>query len=429
MKLFRRIADSPAILVAASAVFLGALFSALFPVSNYLQNASTSVVENFYLMGLLMLTVCLSAAAFGLLLIRLIWGPAPEEPERRVQFADAAEAAAADAAAEMRGLRVTGTKRVVVLLTVLAGISILADQLGGGVLLTDTRAVRVLTLLRSTAGQDRADAVNDAVLLVGDVRVQDALKRILTQPGEAREWAAYAAGVRKDEALEDDLLGLLRSGNDRERAAAAVALARMGDERLIVPAAQAYTEMKTLRGDILKAFGMLGRRVTMEKRNIEAAGNFLAGILSNPAETVKIKQSAVWAAGNFNAPEALLPIESMLHGGADTATMCIGLEALGKIGSASSSPKLVAALHKFNKSSECPEVVYKDFSGHEVLICSRINIIERLLHEIAHIGDRSARPEILKLSNDNSFSPSVRRLAAEIAFQMKYKPVAPISKQ
>jgi HEAT repeat protein len=286
--------------------------------------------------------------------------------------------------------------------------------------------VRVLTLLRSQKGQDRADAVHDAVMLVGDKRVEDALKHILTTKGEAREWAAYAAGVRKDTDLGDALVALLERGTDRERSAAATALARMGDERLIPASISAYGAMKDLKNDILKALGMLGRRKYMQDKNIKAAGKFLADIIQSPATQVKPRQLAIWAAGNFNAPEALLPIEELLHGGADTATMCMGLEALGKIGSASSSPKLVAALYKFNKDAECPEMVYADFAKHEVLICSHINVIERLLHEIAHIGDRSARSDMLKISKDPAFSAAAQGLAAEIAFQMKYKPVEPI---
>ena len=49
-----------------------------------------------------------------------------------------------------------------------------------------------------------------------------------------------------------------------------------------------------------------------------------------------------------------------------------------------------------------------------------MNVVERMLHEIAHIGDRRARPAMEKLSEDPSFSKQVRGLAGEIAFQMKY---------
>ncbi len=416
----RRITSSASILGAASVVSLLGLILAAFPISSFLRETSQSVVENFYLMGVLMLLVLLSSAALGFFVIRLVWGPERETAARDGDSADLSEAE------EMRGMRVTGTKKILVLIVMLAATTVLADQLGKGVLLTDTRAVRVLTLLRSPKGQDRADAVNDAVMLVGDKRVTDALGRILTTQGEAREWAAYAAGIRKDKSLGDALVNLLRTGTDRERSAAAVASARMGDERLIDAGIAAYGEMKTLKNDILKAFGMLGRRDTMQKRNLEAAGKFLNGLIQSMWLDIKPKQLAMWAAGNFNAPEALSSIERVLQGGTDTATLCIGLEALGKIGSASTSPKLIAAMHKFAKDAECPEVVYSDFTGHEVLICTHINLMERLLHEIAHIGDRASRPDVLKISKDPSFSPAVQALAAEIAFQMKYKPAEPI---
>jgi hypothetical protein len=416
--IFRRITSSAAILSAASAVFVSGLCAAVFPVSEYMLTSSASVIENFYLLGLVMMLVVLASASLGFLVIRLIWGPNIDASFRE----DDAEI---DEVAKMRGMRATGTKKAAVLIFALIAVSVLADRLGGGVLLTDTRAVRVLTLLRSPEGQDRADAVHDAVMLAGDKRVQDSLKHILTTKGEAREWAAYAAGVRNDTELSDALVGLLRFGTDRERAAAAVALARMGDEQLIEFGRDAYARMASLKNDVLKAFGMLGRRKSMLDSSLEKAGQFLTDIIKSPDSDTKTKQLAIWAAGNFNAPEALLPIEEMLHSGTDTALMCIGLEALGKIGSASTAPKLVEALYTFDKKAQCPEVVYADFTRHEVLICTRINIIERLLHEIAHIGDRSVKKDVLKVSKDPSFSPAAQALAAEIAFQMKYKPVEP----
>lgn len=419
--IFRRITSSAAILSAASAIFIGGLCAALFPAAEYMLTSSASVIENFYLLGGLMTLVILASASVGFLLIRLIWGPNVDAPVRE----DDTEL---DEIAKMRGMRATGTKKAAVLIFALTAVSILADRLGNGVLLTDTRAVRVLTLLRSPKGRDRADAVHDAVMLAGDKRVQDSLKHILTTKGEAREWAAYAAGVRNDMPLSDALVGLLRLGTDRERAAAAVALARLGDERLIEFGVSAYDQTGSLKKDILKALGMLGRRKSMRDGSIQSAGQFLAEIIKSSDADEKTKQLAIWAAGNFNAPEALLPIEELLHSGTNTASMCIGLEALGKIGAASTAPKLVEALYKFDKKAQCPEVVYADFTGHEVLICTRINIIERLLHEIAHIGDRGVKRDILKISKDPAFSPAAQALAAEIAFQMKYKPVEPPSK-
>ncbi len=421
----QRLTDSIAALTAVSAVSMGFSLAIVHPISTHILNESQSVTENLYLTGILMLAVILSSAAIGFLVIRLIWGP--QIPHKASSKNDPEDL---DEAAEMRAMKSTGTKRVVVLILTLAIVTIIFDYVGNGVLISDVRAVRVLTMLRSTSGQDRADAVHEAIIIVSDSRVKDALKHIITTPGEAREWAAYAIGARNDKELADDLASLLRSGNDREKSAAAVALARMGDERLIEIGIKAFNTMsEKYKIDIMKALGMLGKRHYMQKANLQTAGVFLATMINDKSTEKKMKQLAIWAAGNFEAPETLKSIEELLEKGTDTASMCIGLEALGKIGAESSSPKLLEALYKFDKSIQCPEIVVADFTGHEVLICSRINIIERLLHEIAHIGDRRAREELQKISKDPAFTPAAQGLASEIVFQMKYKPVEPIPEQ
>jgi hypothetical protein len=229
--------------------------------------------------------------------------------------------------------------------------------------------------------------------------------------------------MRNDKQTRDALVSLMTSGDERERAAAAAALARLGDERLISHAEKAFRSAETLKGDIVKAMGMLGYRDYITKEGLKTAGTFLGGLLTDPAvrRDPVLLRLVVWAVGRFRAPEGLLDIEKLLESGVDNATMCTGLVAIGRIGSASSSPKLVEAVWKFDKTLSCQEVVYADFTGHEVLITERVNLIERLLHEIASIGDRRARPAMEKLSKDTAFSETVRSLATEIAFQMKYK--------
>ena len=413
----RRLSSSVPVLLAASAVLTGGLLGAIFPASAYVIHTSSSIVANFYVIGGLMLLVILASAAQGFLWIRLIWGPGvASDLGKPVGDED-------DDLKEVRAMRVTGTKKAAVLLISLALNTAVFDYLGHGVLVSDTRAIRVMTLLRSADGQDRADAVNDAIILVGDKRVASALKRVIDTPGQGREWAVYAAGVRNDQPLADSVVHLLKTGNERERAAAAVALARMKDHRLVQYASEAWSKMGALRGDLVKALGTLGRTPTMSERDLKTAGEFLASLLEDRSLGKELRRVVIWAIGRFNAPEGLLAIERLLESSADTATMCAGLEAVGRIGSASSSPRLVKAIYTFDKSTQCPETTFKDFTGDEVLITERMNIIEHLLRDIARIGDRRARPEMEKLAKDQSFSQSVRSLAGEIAFQMKYKPV------
>lgn len=424
MKL-KEIQNSLPVLFGLSLLSLGLTVAATIPSAAFIVERSDAIVTNFYITGLIMLLLLLSSGAMSCLLIRLIWGPAIE-PKKRPIIEDEPAEEQLDEATAMRGMRATGTKKIVVFMAVLTVNATIFDILGKGILVSDTRAIKVMTLLRSDDGQNRADAVTDSIILLGDPRIEAALRQVIEQPGAAREWAAYAAGIRHDEKSADSINSLLKSGNDRERSAAASALARLGDDRLIQGAPTAYNQMKTLKGDIIKALGMLGYSEKSAKDDMTTAGSFLAQLLNDGAtrNDEELLQLVIWAAGRFRAPESLLTIEEILQSGVSNSVMCIGLEAIGRIGSASSSPKLLEAIPKFRDDNPaCPEVVYADFTGHEVLISNRMTIVERLLHEIAHIGDRRARSTIVKISKDNRYSQAVRSLAAEIAFQMKYKAV------
>lgn len=417
---FKAATGSIPILLGLTALLTGGLAIAIFPGSEYVTRHSVSIVSNFYVTGGLMLLVTLASGAQGLLLIRLIWGPAVASSLLHEPGDEEADLV------EVRAMKVTGTKKVVILLIMIALNALVFNWIGEGIFITDTRAVRVLTLLRSTDGQDRADAVNDAIFLVGDNRVTEALGHVLDAEGAAREWAAYAAGARHDKSLSDSLVRLLKTGNARERSASATALARLEDDRLISLVPEAYPRMGKLKGDLIKALGLLGRRPTMMNKDLEIAGEFLKERLDDPSLSKEVRRVVIWSIGRFNAPEGLASVEALLEKGTDNGTLCTGLETIGRIGSASSSPKLVEAVYKIDRNAQCPEIVYKDFAGDETLICTRTSITERLLQEIARIGDRRARPAMEKLAKDKSFSSHIRSAAADIAFQMKYKPVEPL---
>jgi HEAT repeat protein len=354
-----------------------------------------------------------------LLAIRLIWGANAVWGFKPFQNDDDDDADLI----EMRALKATNTKKALVLFVLVAANIILFDNIGQGFLFSDTRTYRVTTLLRSPDGQDRADAVHESILLIGDPRVTDALKRVIDKPGQAREWAAYAVGIRGDVTVSDSLALLLRTGNPREKAASAMALARLGDERLISIARDAYPHANDLKGDLVKALGMLGQltfsRISDENRL--AAGTFLANLLESENPSDETTQVTIWALGQFEAPEGLATIEKIVQTTSDTATLCTGIEALGKIGSQDTSPKLIKMIYKVDKNARCPEAVYKDFAKDEVLLSSSLNLVERLLYEIGRIGDPHAQSEMEKLGRDTGFPKNIRRLAGEIGFRMRRK--------
>ena len=53
-----------------------------------------------------------------------------------------------------------------------------------------------------------------------------------------------------------------------------------------------------------------------------------------------------------------------------------------------------------------------------LLVCGGINLIERIVREIASIGDCQSR-----LTENEAHTETVRKLAAEIAYQMRFAPV------
>jgi hypothetical protein len=415
----RQISETFPFLIGISALLAGITTLCITPASRYIIERSTSIENNFFLLGGVMILVMIASSVQTLLAIRLIWGANAVWGFRPSQNADDDDADMV----EMRALKATNTKKALILFVLVAANIILFDWMGRGFLFSDTRTYRVTTLLRSPDGQDRADAVHEAILLIGDPRVAASLKNVIDKPGQAREWAAYAVGIRVDVSLGDSLARLLRTGNPRERAASSMALARLGDERLIGIAQEAYPHSNDLKGDLVKALGMLGQltfsRISDENRL--AAGTFLAGLLESGNQRVETTRVTIWALGQFEASQGLVAIENIVQTTRDTATLCTGIEALGKIGFQDTSPKLIELIYQVDKNARCPEAVYKDFAEDEVLLCSGMNLVARLLYEIGRIGDPRAQSDMEKLQWDTAFPKNIRRLAGEIGFRMKHK--------
>jgi HEAT repeat protein len=409
--------SSVPVLLGATLVLLTGSVGAIFPVADYIGNESLSTTTNFYLIGAVMFGVALASAAEAMLVVRLIWG------RGAVSGTSGRKVAEGEVETEVRSLKVTGTKKGLIFFVALAANILIVDQLGGGVLVTRTRHHHVLTQLRTTDAAARQEAADDAIQLVGDPQIAEALGRVIEAPGPAREWAAWSAGVRGDKGLKDHLAELLRTGKPRERAAAALSLARLEDPRLLRLVIDAFPGAGDVRTDLLIAVGMLGKRDKVTgAADLAEAGVFVAqqlesGELGNEATLV-----AIWALGQLEAPEGLPYLKTLMAKGVGVEAQCTALEALGQIGSAESSDWLVAMIDKADKSARCPEVVARDFTGHEVLVCGGINLVERIVREIANIGDRQARPVMERLANDESHSKTVRKMAAEIAFQMRYIP-------
>ncbi len=415
MNKYQQLTGSIKVLVGVSVALMILMIVAVMRIADFVADRSLSVNDNFLLVGGFMVFVLLVSLIELLLVKRVVWGTA------MVSGATARLGVDDEMKAEVRSMRATGAKLGLILTTLLVINILLFDSVGRGVLVLNTRVYWVLTLLRSPNGADREEAVPSAIMLIGNEKVARALGRTIEQPGEARHWAAYAAGVRNDVTLIDPLKRLMRSGTPIERAAAGVALSRMAESNWLNDLPTAYQEAGKHRNDFLKAVGYLGKKRIPSEEDRRTASTFLLSLLTDDKldrETIRL---AVWALGKLESPLAYGPIEQLLERGTDVGTMCTGLEALGRIGSDTSSKKMMAMVYTVDRETRCPDLVYRDFSGQEVLLCGGLNLVQRLLRETARIGDRSVKPTMDKIAEDESFSKGVRSMAREIAFQMKYK--------
>ncbi|MBN2341351.1 MAG: HEAT repeat domain-containing protein [Deltaproteobacteria bacterium] len=429
MNKLKSLLNSKIFLTVLSIVFTGVATVLIFPVSNFIAHRSLDVVTNFYMVAGFMFLLAMTAGVQTFLLVTLIWGKNfLTEKEKRKHEPSAEDLNEIDFS--MRSMKVTGAKKSFIFIAILALNIFAFDYAGQGILVTGSKRYHVLTRLRSPDGQQRADAVPGAIQLVGDQEVESALRRILETPGEAREWAVYAAGVRRDKKLKNPIAALLRTGDERERAAAAVALARMEDPRLIRLVIDAWPKFGKLQSDALIALGMIGKKrignsqdiLLFSDAELHEVGQFLVQLLESRKLDKVLTRLAIWCLNRFESPEGLPYLESLLSTQTDTQTLCVALEALGNIGAADSSPKMVAFIPKADKKAQCNELVAHDFTGKQVLLCNNSNLVARIIYEIAHIGDYRAVPEMSRVAENPAYQKSIRNLAKEFVFKMQYQP-------
>lgn len=421
MKNLKSLLNSKLFLFLLSIGFTIVAVLVIVPISTFISQKSLNVVSNFYLAASFMLLLAIASIAQALLIVRLIWGSSFVDTRQRRLKENELDFS-------MRNMKATGAKKSFVFGIVLAVNIIAFDYVSGGVLVTGSKRYHVLTRLRSIDGQQRADAVPGAIQLTGDKEVASALRRILEQPGEAREWAIYAAGIRRDRNLNNPIANLLRTGNARERAAAAVALARLEDPRLIRLVIDAWPHFGKLKSDALIALGMVGKKRLGKKvllfsdAELQEVGRFLSDQLKTRKLDKELTRLAIWCLNKFESPQGLPELENLLSIQTDLQTLCVTLEALGNIGAADTSPKLVEFIQEVDKSAHCKEMIATDFTGKQVLLCSSSNLVARIIFEIGHIGDSRAVPAISRLAENPEFKESIRNLAKEFVFKMQYRP-------
>ncbi|MBN2802208.1 MAG: hypothetical protein JXR91_03845 [Deltaproteobacteria bacterium] len=417
MKSIKSILNSAMFLSIGSAIGLILSLIIIFPVADFIAHKSVSVVDNFYMTGAFMFLLALSSGVQGFLVIKIIWGDKKGKSKKKRAKDDD------DIYLSMRSMKVTGAKKSFVFGILLAVNIFSFDLIGSGVLVTKSYRYNVMSKLRSNDAQLIADASNGAIQLARDEDIAVMLGDIIDKKGPSAEWAAYAAGIRRDKNLTGLLKKMMLEGTPRQRAGAVIALARFEDPDLVKLSVEVWPQMDKYKSDLLIALAMVGKKqnkngYVFSDRDISLAGDFLVARLESKELTAEETKIAIFALNKFESPEALPYLEALLTPKTDTETLCIAIEALGNIGAADSSPELVSFIEKADKNASCTEMVVKDFAGDQLLICRNSNLIARLLFEIGHIGDYRAVSGIAKVAADKSYSESIRKMAQEFVSQM-----------
>ena len=400
-------------LIPAAAVSLVGSIFAILPAAQFVALQSQSVERNFLVVGSCMLLIILSASLQTALLRTLIWGRPSQQLEEENEEGDALR---------VRSMGLTGTKLAFVFTAVAAANVLMLDVVGSGILILKTREYYTLTLLRSPKPEDRYRAVDKALYLTGDKTITRALVEVITEPGPAREWAAYALGARLDKDAGAALHGLLKSGTPVEQASAALALARLKDPELVPLVIDAYDGAGEYKSDLVSAVGMLSRTIAFDQQYADDAAAFFAKKQAEETDSTS-RPLLIWTLGELRSAAGVAAVESWLAPGTAPEELCTALNALGKIGAADSSPKILELIYQVDRDIRCPELVHRDFAGHETLICEGVSLPIRILYDVASIGDRRAVSTLSRIASDQSFSERARSIARQIATQMRATPL------
>lgn len=406
------------VLVSAAALGLAAEVALLFPLSRFIRERSTDIAHNFQLTMGFTLLVGLVSAIWLALIIRLLWGAEalwqrPRAPHGTLELEE-------DVFAGARRYRATTTKKALIFVVVVVVQLISLDFVGQGALVRETRVNMILTGLRSPNGLDRERVLDDAVLVGAHPLVTAALGQVMIEPGPARQWAAWAAGARRDRVLEPQLLSLMHSGNPDEVAASAIALSHIGALSLIPAAAEALQSAQQRRGDILVAIGELGkRRFEDAPQEREAVGELLRSLYENPGAPPTERLLVIWAIGRLEIAQMLPALEGLLIPSTDTTTLCVASSALANIGAADTSPVMISLCWGIGLPPSCPQLIYQDYSGREVLLSEEKPVQVRLLTDVALIGDRRAIPDLERMASSPLIHERAQGVAKEIAYAMR----------
>jgi hypothetical protein len=415
-RLRERLVSLP-LLVGVSIAGLACEMAAVYPLSRFIRESSTDIVVNFQLTLLFTLLIGLVSAVWLALCIRLLWGAEALWPQTSLDASSAEQ----EFFSSSKHMRATTTKKGIFFVAIVLAQMMLFDYLAQGAFVLNTKENMVLTGLRSPRGEDRERVLDDAVLMGASPAITKALGQVMTRPGPARHWAAWAAGVRRETSLEQELLALSRSEVPDEVAASITALSRISAVSVVSAVEEVLPRLKERRGDLLAALGDLGKRaLDAHPAERERAVALLRKVVFGTDAVSLERHLAIWALGRIEAAEVLAELEEMLSPASDVATLCVASSALANIGAADTSPKMLALTWTIGTEATCPPLVFFDYSNRQTLLSEEKPVQLRLLTDIALIGDRRAIPELERMAGgDPRIQPRAQAAAKEIAYAMR----------
>jgi hypothetical protein len=249
--------------------------------------------------------------------------------------------------------------------------------------------------------------------------------------GDEREkvWAAWGLGYRAEYGLLDSslrqeaesrILPLVKKGPERQRAVAAVALARLESYRWLE---EAIAALRTDAPDPMfaVALGLL-------RDHRPDALTALTGMLADKGE--KRAMAAAWALGQMKVKTAAVPLRDKLFD-LPGPVQCVAVESLGRLGDVKSVPLLTRLFESKESHLICPQKGIKlrpDADGdrfylfywrsavYKKLHCTnkREPLRVRILKVLWRIGDTRILPWMRKMAQSGMLAPRAKACAIRV---------------
>ncbi len=396
----------------------------------YVGEASTSVESNaLHFLGwiiLLLAVICAEAV-----IVRDIYRYVGGESRRKVSGRD-------EVALEIKR-QITETKvlwTVYVAAPALVNL-LLMNFLSGGFLFSGmggfSQYATIATMLRSDDENEQLEGI-EAAVASDNRKLGTYLADIIEEGGAMAEFAAWAAGMRRDYGAKKALRKLYLSGDKKQRATAIIALSEMKDYGIM---GQALEDLKAGKSPRMNIIIGLGNVPYLE------AEDTLVGIASNAKEPEPVRAACFWAVSKmeqqrfrdawerdsvsfgydpntWKAPErkGWEPMVAALKG--ESAVLrCAAAQALRYTGPLESSKDLIDAFEAADRYENCKRLAIQPYKYKVFEIVQSGLFRSSVLRALAGVGDRNILTWLDRVAENRENADEVILLARDLARQIR----------